>query len=179
MLKFAFILDAGKVDPQEYRGIYELEDEYNLIVGVPDMEATVKIVKELAADGYTLMDFCGAYDSEKLEILKQATGAEVEMAYVDYFPEELEKVDALESLSEYGLIIIGGEELKEIVIENPECNTYAYFVRDMEMAKEAAKKLVDRGVYFIELCGWFDSAKTREIIEAIGAKVPVGSAGIA
>ena len=46
------------------------------------------------------------------------------------------------------------------------------------MACEAAKELLDKGVYFIELCSWFDEEKTRAVIAAVDGKLPVGSCGL-
>lgn len=178
MLKYAFISEIKGVTPDNYYAIYENEECFNLIIGSPNMQTTEDLVKRLASEGYTMMNFCGAFNEELLEKLRTATGRNVKMAYVRYFPEELEKLTKLPSLKEFGLIIEGADKLTDVCIESDSCNIHAYFVRDMEMAKEAAKKLVEKGVYFIEMCGWFKEDMTRDIIHAISSSVPVGSAGI-
>ncbi|MFV0516128.1 MAG: DUF6506 family protein [Aminipila sp.] len=178
MLKYAFIANISGINPKEYNAVYESEDCFNLIIGSPDMEETERIVKELESENFTLMNFCGAYDAEKIKQLNKAINSEVKMSNVKYFPEELKKMNQLKSFKEFGIIIEGTEKLTSINLKSEKCNIYTYFVKDMDMAKEAAQNLVDQGVFFIELCGWFKENMTREIIEAIKGKVPVGSAGI-
>lgn len=47
-------------------------------------------------------------------------------------------------------------------------------VKDFSQALLAAKKLLDEGIDFIELCGDFGEAGCREVIAAVGGQVPVG-----
>lgn len=178
MLKYAFISEIKGVTPENYYGIYENEECFNLIIGSPNMQTTEELVKRLASEGYTIMNFCGAFNEEMLEKLRTCTDGKIKMANVKYFPEELEKLEKLPSLKEFGLIIEGADKLTEVCIKSDSCNIHAYFVKDMEMAKEAAKKLVEKGVCFIEMCGWFKEDMTRDMINAISSSVPVGSAGI-
>ena len=79
----------------------------------------------------------------------------------------------------YGIIIVmrGVEEPTEVVVDKPELYTKAIFVNDQEQANAAAKKLAEEGVHDIELCSWFDKAKTEEVIEAVGGVCPVGTCG--
>lgn len=178
MLKYAFISEIKNITPEEYSAVYKNEECYNLVIGSPDMKTTEELVKKLADEGYTLMNFCGAFDGRKIERLEKAAGDKVKMSHVKYFPEELDKLNKLTSLKEFGIIIEGADNLTDLCIKSDSCNLHAYFVKDMEMAKEAARKLVEKGVYFIEMCGWFNKAMTDEIIESIGGAVPVGSAGL-
>ena len=71
----------------------------------------------------------------------------------------------------------GVEETQNFTLKNDACNTYVRFTKDLDAAKAAAKELEEQGVYFLELCSFFDKARTLEIIDAIGGKVPVGSCG--
>ena len=75
-------------------------------------------------------------------------------------------------------VMDGVEDTQKFELRNEECNTYVRFTKDLEAAKAAAKELTDQGVYFIEICSYFDEEKTRAIIDAVGGKVPVGSCGI-
>jgi len=91
----------------------------------------------------------------------------------------MEKMDKLESLFEYGIIIfedsVATTEWVEIL--NRQGNTYVAFVKDMDSAMEAGRELVKKGVAFMELCGWFDAEKTGQIISAIGGSIPIGTCG--
>ena len=80
----------------------------------------------------------------------------------------------------YGVIIqmAGVDESCRFELKSPDCNTTAYFVKDMDQAKGAAKAMAGEGIHFIELCGWFKDEQTREIIAAVDGKIPVGSCGI-
>lgn len=178
MLKYAFISEIKGVNPENYYAIYENKECFHLITGSPDMNTTEELVKRLISEGYTMMEFCGAFNQEKLDKLSMAAGGKATMSYVRYFPEELDKMNKISSLKEYGLIIEGADNLTEVCIKSDSCNIYAYFIKDMEMAIEAAHKLVEKGVCFMELCGWFKEDRTREIIKAIDGSVPVGSVGI-
>lgn len=178
MLKYAFISKIKGVVSENHYGIFENEDCYNLITAAADMQSTEGLVKKLFYEGYTMMNFCGAFNDQNIEKLREVTEGKVKMANVKYFPEELIKIEKIPSFKEYGIIIEGADKLTEVCIESNSCNIHAYFIKDMEMAKEAAQKLVDKGVYFIEMCGWFDRDMTVEIIHAINGAVPVGSAGI-
>jgi len=64
-----------------------------------------------------------------------------------------------------------------VEILNRQRNTYVAFVKDMDSAMEAGRELVKKGVAFMELCGWYDSEKTEQIINAIGGSIPVGTCG--
>lgn len=178
MLKYAFISKIKGVNPENYYGVFENKDCFNLITGCPHMQSAEELVKKLVSEGYTMMNFCGAFNEQELENLREVTDRQVKMSMVKYFPEELIKIEKLPSFKEYGVIIEGADKLTEVRIDSNSCNIHAYFIKDMEMAKEAAKKLVDKGVYFIEMCGWFDRNMTMEIIGSINGAVPVGSAGI-
>ena len=47
----------------------------------------------------------------------------------------------------------------------------------MKQAKQAAIKLVEKRIDFIELCSWFDLLRMEAIVEATGNRVPVGTCG--
>ncbi len=93
MLKYAFISEIKNITPEEYSAVYKNEECYNLVIGSPDMKITEELVKKLADEGYTLMNFCGAFDGRKIERLEKAAGDKVKMSHVKYFPEELDKLN--------------------------------------------------------------------------------------
>ncbi len=149
------------------------------MAGISSFEMTRELVKKLDSEGYDLIDMCGDFDDEAVEKLLSITKSDMEILHADYLPAELEKIEALDSLQEYGIVVVmdGVEETQNFTLKNDVCNTYVRFTKDLDAAKAAAKELVEQGVYFLELCSFFDKARTLEIIDAIGGKVPVGSCG--
>ncbi|MDO4553330.1 MAG: DUF6506 family protein [Bacillota bacterium] len=180
MLKFAFIMNVPGACPDTYSGVYENAESYNLIAATGSMEMTEALVAKLAAEGYELFNLCGDFDDEKTAHLAAIAGGGVRMHHAGYFPEELAKLEDLDSLVEYGIVVQmrGVEETTLVELKHPECNSYTMFVKDLDAACRAAKDLVKRGVDFIELCSWFDAERTFAVIYAIDGKVPVGSCGL-
>lgn len=179
MLKFAFIINVPGQSPETFSGVYENAESYNLIVGTDNMDMAKDYVAGLVADGYTLFNLCGDFDDEITGQMQQAAGPDVKIRHADYLPEELTKVEALEEFTRYGMVIVmkGVEEPAEVTLSTEGFDAKAIFVKDQEQANEAARKLAAEGVHDIELCSWFDRAKTEEVIAAIGGAVPVGTCG--
>lgn len=180
MLKFAFIENLAGASPETYAAVYENAESYSTVVGTSSYEMTENYVKKLDREGYELIDLCGDFDDEAVKKLKAAVGHPIEINHAGYLPAELEKIEALDSLKEYGIIIAmdGVEETVTRTIRNEEGNSHIRFVKDLEAAKAAALELTDSGVYFIELCSYFDREKTEAVIAAIDGRVPVGSCGV-
>ena len=179
MLKFAYIINMPGQTPDTYSAVYENAESYNKIVGVDGVESAKNYVKSLADDGYTLFNLCGDFDDEITADIQAAAGEDVKIRHADYLPEEMEKMGRLEDLSTYGIVIVmrGVETPQQVELKCDDCDTTAIFVKDLEQAQEAAKKLTDGGIAFIELCSWFDKEKTEAVIDAVGGAVPVGSCG--
>lgn len=179
MFKYAFIENVAGASPETYSIVNENSESYSIVAGTSSFEMTEEMVKKLDKEGYDLIDLCGDFDDEAVEKLLSVTSSGMRILHAGYLPDELKKIEALESLKEYGIVIVmrGVEETRAYTLQNDECNTYVRFVKDLEAAKVAAKELVDQGVYFLELCSYFNKERTLEIIDAIGGKVPVGSCG--
>ena len=179
MLKFAFLIKVPGQDPETFRGVYENEESFNLVAGVDNMEMAEEYVKKLVADGFTLFNLCGAFDDEVTGRMQEAAGPDIKIRHADYFPEEREKVEALDKLTRYGAVAItrGIEEPVEVEIDSENFYAKAILVKDQEQSNEAAAKLVSEGMHDIELCSWFDKAKTEEVIRAAGGTVPIGTCG--
>lgn len=179
MLKFAFIMNIPGESPETFSAVYENEESYNLVVGTGSMDMAKDYLKKLVDDGFTLINLCGDFDDEITAEMQQIAGEGVKIRHADYMPEELDKLEKLQSMKEYGVVIVmrGVEESYELTIKNPECNADVIFVKDMPQAKIAARKLVADGIDFIELCSWFDKVKTIEVVESIKGAVPVGTCG--
>ena len=88
-------------------------------------------------------------------------------------------VEALPEFSKFGIVVVmrGVEEPTEVVVDAPELYTKAIFVKDQDQANAAAKKLAEEGMHDIELCSWFDKARTEAVIDAVGGICPVGTCG--
>lgn len=179
MFKYAFIANVAGAAPENYSFTYDNPESHSFITGTSSFEMTEELVKKLDQEGYDLIDLCGDFDDEATEKLQKVTKSKMEILHADYLPEELAKLEALESFQEYGLVVVmdGVEETQAFELKNEECNMYVRFTKDLEAAKTAAKELVDQGVYFLELCSYFEKAFTLEIVKAITGKVPVGSCG--
>lgn len=82
--------------------------------------------------------------------------------------------------SNYGFIIIDPsytEEQKAELKANG-FTTTVYCVQDIDMACISAKKLAEKQVHLIELCGAFREEMVTKIIEAVDGKIPVGNMGM-
>ena len=178
MMKFAFLMNMPGETPETCYGEYNNEENHNRIVGL-EKDAAVEYIKILANEGFGIVDLCGDFTESDVEILTKASEGKINISYAKYFPVEMEKMDKLESLFEYGIIIFdeGVDVTEWVEILNRQGNTYVAFVKDMDSAMEAGRELVKKGVAFVELCGWFDFKKTEQIISAIGGKIPVGTCG--
>ncbi len=80
----------------------------------------------------------------------------------------------------YGFIMIDpaytSEQMAELKAEG--FITTVYCVQDIEMACLSAKKLAEKRVHLIELCGAFKDDMVTRIIEAVEGKIPVGNMGM-
>ena len=176
MFKFAFLINVPGADGS-YSALCENDESYNLVEGIDGIEAGAARVSELAGKGIDHFNLCGDFDDEMTEKIRAEVGDQISVKNAFYSPEELEK---LGSMYGYGMIIKadGVDDTVWKSMKNDECETTVAFVKDLSGAKAAAKQLAADGIDFIELCSWFDSEKTREIIESIDGAVAVGSCGI-
>lgn len=179
MFKYAFIANVDGATPETYSFVYENAESHNTVVGTSSFEMTEALVKKLDEEGCQLIDLCGDFDDEAVEKLLRVTKGNMEICHADYLSTEARKLDALESFKEYGLVIVmdGVEETQNFLLESEACNMHVRFTKDLDAAKAAAKELAAEGIYFLELCSYFDKEKTQEIIEAVGGEIPVGSCG--
>jgi hypothetical protein len=60
------------------------------------------------------------------------------------------------------------------VIESPALRTALVGVEALGEAIEVAQSMVEEGVQLIELCGWFGTLGTSEVIRVTKGRVPVG-----
>lgn len=82
--------------------------------------------------------------------------------------------------SNYGFIMIDQAYAEEQTAELKAngFTTTIYCVQDIEMACKSAKKLAEKQVHLIELCGAFRDEMVTKVIEAVEGKIPVGNMGM-
>lgn len=182
MFTFAFIVNSEGLTPEDYYWNYENEEFKFKFFATSNMEMTKKYAKKLADDGYENIDLCGDFNDDMAKEVAGATDGRINVMYAKYFDNELEKLERLPELGEYGIIINAGgipegTTITEKIIGS-EFNTTIVLVPDDKMAEAAAQSLVDEGIDFIELCSYFDSQKAEDIINAIKGRVPVGYCGL-
>jgi hypothetical protein len=163
--------------PKTYSKVYETHESHELYAGVSDIDMAEGLMKQLSEEGFEMVNLCGAFDDETVQRFIKIGQGKIAVSAARYSPDELLKLEKLTSLKEYGFIslISSIDQIDRLELFGEKCNTHVFFVRDLEMACQAATELVGLGVDFIELCNWFDLHKTQSIIDAIHGKVPVGS----
>ena len=163
-MKYAFIMNSGTLNPENYSVLYEDKGNCYFFTAVHGMDMTRALAMQLADDGYELIDLCGDFDGEKAEDIRKASGGKLKVNYAKYSKEELEKFNALVSNDRYGIIVLGfdpGREFVRLELESSEYNTYITIAANEETAALEAKKMAADGIHFIELCSYFD-AKGRK-----------------
>lgn len=179
-MKYAFIMNSGTLSPENYSVLYEDEGNHYFFSAVHGMDMARALAKQLADDGFELVDLCGDYDAEKAEDLVKASAGRLKVSYAKYSDEELEKFNALPANDRYGIIVLGfdlGKDVVRLELQSNEYNTYITIVAKEETAALEAKKMVEDGIHFIELCGYFDAEKADIVMNTIDHKVPLGYCG--
>ena len=177
MLKAAFIANSESQNPQTYSLRYENPDFQLEMVAVSGMDMTKETILGFARDGFDLVDLCGDFTQEMAEALRQATGNQIRISAAVYSEEEAKKLEALTTMQNYGIILMGrgiGSEPVWLEKKNQEFNTQIAIVGSDAMAAEAAREMAEAGIDFIELCGYFDQEKAAALSQAAGGALPVG-----
>lgn len=180
MFKFAYLINMPGYTPETYGTEYTNSESFSIVAGVDGVDGAKECARKLAGEGFDLINLCSEFDDQAISDIGASAENAIRIQNVSYYPEELSKLESSSELMNYGVIIqmAGVDESCRFDLKSPDCNTTAYFVKDMDQAKDAAKAMVGEGIHFIELCGWFKDEQTREIIAAVDGKIPVGSCGI-
>lgn len=178
-MKFAFIANVAGVTPETYSTVYETAGNYALVAGVDGMDAAKDYVKKLADEGFDLINLCGDFNDEITAEIQEIAGENIRIRHADYTVDEAVKLDFLDSFRYYGIIIMldDVEKIHEEVLRSEECDAHIMFVKDMRQARNAARKLLEKRMNFIELCSWFDRLRLDSIVEATDNRLPVGTCG--
>jgi hypothetical protein len=181
VLTYAFIANSEGMSPENYHWEYEDSEMRFKFFSVSGMDMTKKYAKMLADEGFEYIDLCGDFDAAMAKEIADATDGRIEVEYAKYSEAEQKKFETLEKQDEFGVIVMaeGIEEgtTKTQKITGPEYNTTIVLAGGEKAAATAAQGLVDAGISFIEMCGYFDEQKASEIIKAINCNTPVGYCG--
>ncbi len=180
MMKAAFVANSERQTPQTYFLHYDHPGFRFRFVAVSGVEMAREAVRSFADQGFDLVDLCGDFDPETAEAFRQEAGGRIKVSAAVYSPAEMEKLNALEAIDRYGIIVMGAGDLDRPIWlekENEEFNTRIAVVTGEETAREAAREMVREGIHFIELCSYFDAQRTEALSRAIGGAVPIGSCG--
>lgn len=79
------------------------------------------------------------------------------------------------ALTKFGFIVTGSDLAARMTMRSASFEMIAVGVASPAEGPEVARGLVDEGVQLLELCGGFGPLWTGRIIDAIGARVPVGA----
>lgn len=179
-LNYAFIMNSKSLTPEIYAGSIKSETFNACFYGVNSMKMAANTVQKLASEGFGHIDLCGDFDEAAAEEMQALAGEQTKISNMKYFPEELEKLESLDDMGKYGIIIIDNSfrpDIRNLVMKSDEFDTHIAAVKDLDHACHAAQILVSEGINFIELSSGFNADMTKIIIEKIGGKVPVGFAG--
>lgn len=178
-MKYAFVANIEGVTPETYSAVFETAGCYNLIAGVDGMDAAKEYIGTLADEGYDMIELCGDFTDEITEEIREIVGEGIEINNARYTIDEAVKMEFTDSLKNYGVIIMDEDVDKyhEIVLKSESCDMRVMFVQDMRQAKNAAKRMVEKKIDFIELCGWFDILRLGTMVEVTENKVPIGTCG--
>ena len=180
MFKFAFLINVPEANAENYSTRLENSETITIVEGVDGVEAGVSRIPELIAQGIDHFDLCGDFDDELTAKIRAQAGDGIRIKNSIYSAEELAKLEKLESMYGYGMIIKadGIDETVWRSMKNDDCATTIAFVKDLEQAKAAAIKMAESDVNFIELCSWFDADKTQAVVQSMDGALPVGSCGL-
>ena len=180
MGKFAMIIHVPNETSDTYSKVYLNHGAHELYVGVSDNEMALELSKKLFSEGYNHLNLCGYFDDEILNEMRELSGPLVKIQGAKYLESEVKKLSLIPSFKEYGFISyvdsVTGPEYLEILSENG--NTYVAFVNSLEMAIEEVKRFEEKGVFLVDLCGWFNLDRTKQVIAFADVAIPIGSCGL-
>ena len=173
--QYCFIFKGEGLSPENCSGSFSSESFKVTVFGVDTFENAVHVAKKSVDSGVTLVELCGDFNQEIADQIRLAINNKATVRFVSYDPEELKKLELLESDENYGFIIMDeGLEPDKNLIKLLDDSVYITGVSNIEQACECAKGLVKNNINFIELCSAFDQPEALAVIEAINGKVPVG-----
>jgi len=89
---WAFIYKSAGCNPEVHQSVIESSKHLTLIYGVSTIEEGCILAKKIVDDGCKLIELCGGFGVEGAKQVISAVEGRVPVGYIDYFPEELEKL---------------------------------------------------------------------------------------
>lgn len=86
MKKFAFILMGAGYDPEQDTAEFQKGESLTSIFTVRNMEEATRRAEKCAADGYGVIELCGAFGEEGARRIREATGNRIGVGYVVHDP---------------------------------------------------------------------------------------------
>lgn len=179
MEKFLFILNSETLTHETYRKVITSPTFSTDICGVNSFEMACHVVKEGVETGVTCINLCGDFGPEEIEKIKKVIRHDLNISYVKYSKEEEDKLNKLEKMTAYGIIVMWHDyNLEKTIMESEELTTEIITVKNLDQACKAAEILVNEGIDFIELCSAFNESDSKVISDYIKGAVPMGYAGL-
>ncbi len=178
-MKFGFIFKTGCSVGKDFIVFSKAGDTLAKVIGVESVDMGREGVEILSQWGVKIYDFSGDFSKEQLGEYEKIFSGEYQFNLMKYLPGQREKLEKVKDLSKYGVIVrngdIEGYQREELVC--PKKTATIYFVKDLEKAKEAIKEMIKEGVEYVELCSYFNLDRTKQLIEEVGGKIPIGTSG--
>lgn len=92
MKTMAFIYVYKGCDPKRDTAVIKSSLLKTIIVGVDSIDSGCEIAKKVVEEGCRLIELCGGFGVEGTKKVIDAVQGAVPVGYIDYFPEEKEKV---------------------------------------------------------------------------------------
>ncbi|MDL2211807.1 DUF6506 family protein [Erysipelotrichaceae bacterium OttesenSCG-928-M19] len=83
-IKFAFILTGGQKHPLPEYLQFDNPNNTTKICGVDSIETACQVAKELADDGYNLIELCGDFQAEGAQKVIDAVAGKAKVGYIIY-----------------------------------------------------------------------------------------------
>lgn len=179
MEKFLFILNSETLTSETYRKVITSDTFSTDICGVNSFEMACQVVKEGVEKGVECFNLCGDFGPEEIEKIKKDIHQNLNISYVKYSKEEEEKLNQLNKMTAYGIIVMWHDyNLEKTTMKSNELTTEVMTVKNLDQACTAAEILVNEGIDFIELCSAFNESDSKVISDYIKGAVPIGYAGL-
>ncbi len=94
MKKFAYILMGPHYDPQKHTARFETAGSLTAIFTVRDFVEAEARVKSCAAEGFGVVELCGAFGERRARELAELAGGGMGVGYVCNLPEQSELIQA-------------------------------------------------------------------------------------
>lgn len=181
----AIIYAEPGTDPAVDRIVSSAGDHTTIFVAVPDHAVPDEVARGLVDGGVQAIEVCGGMGPLPAAKVIEAVGDRVPVGLVNFGVESVTSAAEFKARAERGDALVGAfiylqdgadPQRDRVVSEPGSMRTLFVPVPDESSAPVVAAELVDSdGVELIELYRGIGPVTTAKVIEAVGARVPVGS----